>query len=148
MKTISLKFEQVKKGKNGTTLVSLRSKVQEFDSKAKAEEIVLNQVQQLSDNLKFAAQIGAKSVSVGGVNFSLKGKFYLYVTIDGQDYSTDDINMFWEADKTKLSFSNVGAFVGALYGVLRIAEGKSPLYTQQAIKTLGTSVNTKLIGGH
>ena len=148
MKTISLKFEQTKKSKNGNSLVVLKTKTEQFENSVNAEEIVLNQVNQIANALRFAAQVGAKSVKVGGVTFNLNGKFVLYVVIDGLDYSADELSFNLCVDAIELSFKNSGALVGAMYGIIRMTEGKSPFYTQNALKTLGNTTKVALIGGH
>jgi hypothetical protein len=144
MKTISLKFEQVKKSKNGNSLVTLKTRTEQFENSTKAEEIVLNQLTQIGNALRFAAQSGATSVKVGGVNFSLKGKFYLYVTIDGQDYSTDELSFNLCVDRTQMGFKNVESLFSNMYGIIRMTEGKSPFLTNEAKKVL-TKGNVKLL---
>lgn len=146
MKTISLKLEQVKKSKNGNTLVSLKTKGAQFKDTEGAVKIALGFIEAIEQSLAIAQQMGAKAVKVGGVNFSLGGKFYLYVTIDGQDYSLDDVFSIFEGrDVTQMSFRNPKALFVAMYQIIRTAEGKSPLLTNEGLKVANGTANTKLL---
>ena len=135
MKTISLKLEQTKKSKNGNSLVTLRTTEKQFNADTEAVNIVLDFIGAISENLNLAREMNAKGVKIGGVNFSFNAKFILYVSIDGQDYSLDDIKGIWaNADIEQSSFKNGKALFVSIYRILRKVEGKSIMLTQDANK--------------
>ena len=140
MNTISLKLEQVKKGKNGTTLVNLTTKSIEVTDTKKAVEICVNLLEKIGNSLKLASEMGQSSVKVGGVNFSLKGKFSIYVVIDGQEFNADEISEeFLHIDKTLSSFRNPQALFVQMYRIIRMANGQSVFLTQEANKVLSNT---------
>ncbi len=135
MKTISLKLEQTKKSKNGNSFVTLQTKSFEFDDKEQATNVCLSFIEQIHLSLNLAREMGSNGVKIGNVNFSFNSKFYLYVCVNGQDFCLDDVTKVWEGkDRTELSFKNGKSLFVAIYQILRTAEGKSPLLTNDANK--------------
>ena len=141
MKSVSLKLEQTKKSKNGNSLVTLNTKAFEFNDNAKATEICLNFIKAINESLLDAYDMGAKGVKIGSVNFSFNAKFTLYVSIDGADYSLDDIESAWaNAESIQNSFKNPSALYVAIYKIIRSANGESTRLDAEATKT-----STKLL---
>ena len=135
MNTIFLKLEQTKKSKNGNSLVSLRTKAIDVNGEKDATKICLDFCNQINESLNLAREMGAKSIKVGGVNFSFSGKFTLYVNIDGLDYCLDNVASIWDAkNTTENSFKNGRAFFVSLYQIIRTANGQSALLTSEATK--------------
>ena len=141
MKNVSLKLEQTKKSKNGNSLVTLNTKAFEFEDSAKATEICISFIKAINSSLIDAYDMGARGVKIGTVNFSFNAKFTLYVSIDGADYSLDDINSVWaNAESMQNSFKNPSALYVAIYKIIRSANGESTLLDAEATKT-----STKLL---
>jgi hypothetical protein len=146
MKTIRIQLEQVKRSKNGNSLVTLNTKPVEFSDNLGAAKICVDFLQRIEESLQLAQQMGQKSVKVGGVNFSLKGKFSVYIVINGQTYSMADVQTLFEGtDTTLLGFKNPKSIFVAMYQILRTAEGKSPLLTGDALKLSNESNNAQFL---
>lgn len=135
MKNVSLKLEQTKKSKSGNSLVTLRTVEKQFNDDSEAVNIVLEFINAISENLNLAREMNASGVKIGGVNFSFNAKFILYVSIDGNDYSLDDVKGLWEnADIEQSSFKNGKALFVSIYRIIRKVEGKSIALTSEATK--------------
>jgi hypothetical protein len=135
MKNVSLKLEQTKKSKSGNSLVTLRTVEKQFNDDSEAVNIVLEFINAISENLNLAREMNANGVKIGGVNFSFNAKFILYVSIDGNDYSLDDVKGLWDnADIEQSSFKNGKALFVSIYRILRKVEGKSIALTSEATK--------------
>jgi len=146
MKTIRIQLEQVKKSKNGTSLVTLNTKPVEFADNLGATKICVDFIQRMEESLQLAQQMGQTSIKVGGVNFSLKGKFSVYVVINGQTYSMTDVTTLFEGtDVSLLGFKNPKSIFVAMYQILRSAEGKSPLLSSEALKLSNESTNAQFL---
>jgi hypothetical protein len=146
MKTISLTLEQTKKSKKGNSLVSLRTKAAEYKDTEAAENICKEFILAIRHSLMTAQEMGATSIKVGNVNFSLRSKFVLYVDVNGQTYSLDDVfSIFEGTNKTEVGFRNTKALFVAIYQIIRTAEGKSPLLTDKGTKERNAIEGTKLL---
>ena len=140
MKTISVKLEQIQKVKGNETFVSIRSKAIECD-KLTTIEGQINAIKKIIEGFEFtlqlAAQSGAKVVTFGGVKFRLTSKFTIYLNVNGQDFSFDEINQFFEGATNKVNTFKKGAELTTdLFAILRNAMGQSAILPTTILKTI------------
>lgn len=140
MNAIFVKLEQTQKSKGVVNVVSIRSKVIEAD-KLTTLEGQIKAIKQIREGFEFtiqlAAQSGAKVVTFGGVKFRLTSKFTMYLNVNGNDFSFDEINQFFEGATSKENTFKKGAELTTdLFAILRNAVGQSPILPMTIIKTI------------
>jgi hypothetical protein len=140
MNAIFVKLEQTQKSKGELNVVSIRSKAIDVE-KLNTIEGQIEAVKQIVKGFQFtidlASQSGAKVVTFGGVKFRLTSKFTMYLNVNGQDFSFDEINQFFEGATSKENTFKKGTELTTdLFAILRNAVGQSPILPMTIIKTI------------
>lgn len=142
MNAIFVKLEQTQKSKGEMNVVSIRSKVIDIE-KVNTIEGQIEAVKQIVKGFQFtidlASQSGQKVVTFGGVKFRLTSKFTIYLNVNGQDFSFDEIDQFFEgANKKENSFKKGAELATDMFAILRNAVGQSPILPTTIIKTINS----------
>jgi hypothetical protein len=140
MNTISVKLEQIQKVKGEMNVISIRSKAIDVE-KINTIEGQIEAIKKIREGFQFtidlATQSGAKVVTFGGVKFRLTSKFTIYLNVNGNDFSFDEINQFFEGATSKENTFKKGAELTTdLFAILRNAVGQSPILPMTIIKTI------------
>jgi len=140
MNTISVKLEQIQKAKGQETIVSIRTKAMTFD-KLTTIEGQIEAIKKIREGFQFtldlAMQSQSKVVTFGGVKFRLTSKFTMYLNVNGQDFSFDEIEQFFEGATNKVNTFKKGAELTTdLFAILRNAMGQSAILPMTILKTI------------
>lgn len=172
MKQVSLKFNQVqtstitlvkaikvkneKTGKLETVEPAVTEKVEtlintettpiQYETSDQAVKIAVEIVSEVMNAVKFAKQMEQTSLLLGCQKFYINKKFDLYVSVNGSDYSMDEItNALGMKLSSEFRLSKMELFAKGLLTLLNVADGKSHLLNNTEAKKIESTCKGLLL---